>query len=169
MSEMDSSDLDSRGPRWELFLEAEGCGQRFPSLALPQAGTLPRQALRRRPPPRQCVRVDVVTGCRRRAQQESRCSIHSQFGAWATGKLQTIWMKMVGKLQCLGLSHRPLHFYFLTFFFVPFSSPHHRKLLQKRSNNRPGWLDFFSPPVYDVFCKQTCKWIQNLTTLGWSG
>jgi hypothetical protein len=31
-------------------------------------------------------------------------------------------MKMVGKLQCLGLSHQPLHF-FRTFFFISFSFP----------------------------------------------
>lgn len=49
------------------------------------------------------------------------CSIPLQFGAWATRKLQPIWMKMVGKLQCLGLSHQPLHFFFPTFFFI--SSP----------------------------------------------
>lgn len=44
---------------------------------------------------------------------------------WSLGhrKLQTIWMKMVGKLQCLGLSHQPLQVFFLTFFLISFSFP----------------------------------------------
>lgn len=54
--------------------------------------------------------------------------------------------------------------YFL-FYFVPFNAT---KLLQKPRNNMRVWLDF-SPPVCDVFCKQTCKLIQNLTSLRQNG
>lgn len=90
--------------------------------------------------------------------------IHSQFGAWATGKLQTIWVKMVGKLQCLGLSHQPLHFYFLAFFFISFPSLHRHKITSGAEEQYAS-LARFSPPVCDVFCKQTCKLIQNLTNL----
>lgn len=74
-------------------------------------------------------------------------SIQLQFEAWATGKLQTIWMKMVGKLQCLGLSYQPLHFFFSYFLFISFSLPSlplpTPEITLKAEEQQVDWLDFF--------------------------
>lgn len=166
MSERDFSDLDACSPR-ELFLEAgecdQGCRQCFlacPAFNLDSAcvsacSVVGPAVITTTPQPFLGLQPGVL--------------LQHSLAIWSLGHWEIA--DNLGENGWKIAVFRPLPpapsflFSYFLFYFVSFNAT---KLLQKPRNNMRVWLDF-PPPVCDVFCKQTCKLNQNLTSLRQNG